>query len=81
MEVADSSFSKDQLKKLPLYGKSRIPEAWLVDVQRSVVEAWTKPGDSGYEHVTRHSIGDSVSPMAFPDITIAVADLFPTKPT
>ena len=55
IEVADSSLRYDRAEKMPRYGRSGIPEAWLVDVTGGVVTVYTTPGAGGYasEHVFR----------------------------
>ena len=37
IEVADTSLSYDRDEKMPLYGRSGIPEAGLVDVQAGTI--------------------------------------------
>lgn len=51
MEVADLSLDYDRDKKLPLYGKWQIPEAWLFDVARRRIERHTEPNLEGYTRV------------------------------
>ena len=48
IEVADSSLRYDREAKLPLYAKTGIPEAWLVDVTARTITVHTKPGADGY---------------------------------
>ena len=47
IEVADSSLRYDRAEKMPRYGRSGIPEAWLVDVTGAVT-VYTTPGAGGY---------------------------------
>ena len=48
IEVADSSLRYDRAEKMPRYGRSGIPEAWLVDVTGGAVTLYTTPGAGGY---------------------------------
>lgn len=43
VEVADTSLEKDKKVKVPLYARFNIPEVWIVDVQRQVVECFWDP--------------------------------------
>jgi Uma2 family endonuclease len=63
--------------KLPIYGSSGIPEAWLVDIRRRAVSVYTQPTGGGYVEMVRRTAGEVLSPTAFPDVEIAVADLLP----
>ena len=49
VEVADTSLRYDRETKLPLYARAGVPEAWLVDLQNSVVEVHTEPSPEGYK--------------------------------
>lgn len=48
VEVADSSYEKDQEVKVPLYAAAAIPEVWLVDLQKDCIEVYTEPKDGAY---------------------------------
>jgi len=76
IEVSDSSVRQDRELKLPLYARARIQEYWIVDVQAEVVEVYRHPSGSGYASVQRFPRGGSVSPSAFPDLRIAVDEIF-----
>jgi Uma2 family endonuclease len=40
IEVADTSLEYDRQLKLPLYAKAGVPEVWLIDLTRGVVEVY-----------------------------------------
>jgi len=61
VEVADSSLLYDQRTKFPLYARSGVAEAWLVDLVNYVVEVHTSPRGGAYEKV-EHFAGASVLP-------------------
>jgi Uma2 family endonuclease len=75
IEVADSSLKYDLEVKAPLYGKSRIPEYWVVDVADRKLHVFREPNELGYqlEWVLRESM--TVEPIAFADWTIGVSEL------
>jgi Uma2 family endonuclease len=45
VEVADSSLLHDRKKKIPLYARSGIQEAWLLNLVRRVLEVYRDPRD------------------------------------
>jgi hypothetical protein len=40
------------------------------------VEVHREPGPDGYASVTLHGSGQTVSPLAFPDVSLPVTDFF-----
>lgn len=48
IEVADSSLEYDRGVKLPLYARHGIPECWLVNLERGVINRCREPSDDGY---------------------------------
>jgi Uma2 family endonuclease len=84
VEVAESSLAFDRQHKGSLYARSRIPEYWIVNLVDDLLEMYRdavpdSPADFGwrYERSTIVRPGATVAPLARPDVTIAVADLFP----
>jgi Uma2 family endonuclease len=75
IEVADSSLRYDRLTKLPLYARAGIAEAWLVDVEHGRVELHRGPEADGYRDVLAPGAGEPFTPLAFPDVTLRIADL------
>jgi Uma2 family endonuclease len=59
-----------------LYSAAGLAEVWIVEVTARVIEVALEPEFDGYRSVRPVGVGNAVSPGAFPDITIAVADLF-----
>jgi Uma2 family endonuclease len=51
IEVADSSFEKDQEIKLPLYALAKIPEVWIVDLSKERVFVYQEPFEEGYKRM------------------------------
>jgi len=75
IEVADSSFDFDQRRKLPLYAGAGIREVWLVDLNRNVVLVHRSPKGRRYQDVRTASQGETLTPLAFPDLTIRVEEI------
>jgi Uma2 family endonuclease len=63
-----------EIVKLPLYARAGIPEAWLVDLPGEAIELHREPGPGGDAHGVRGGRSGHVSPAAFPDIALAVAE-------
>jgi Uma2 family endonuclease len=53
-----------------------IPEYWVVDANSEIVTIYRAPSSDGYGDVQRLAQGGAVAPLAFPDLTIAIADIF-----
>lgn len=77
VEVSDSSSFHDRERKGGVYARAGIPEYWLLDVVAERLEVYRNPGAGIYQ--TRHHLktGDTVTPLANPGASIAVADLLP----
>ncbi|MCL5960621.1 MAG: Uma2 family endonuclease [Chloroflexi bacterium] len=75
VEVADSSADLDRRVKVPIYGRSGIPEVWLVDLEEETVTVYRDPIADGYHTARVPRRGDQLVPAAFPGRTLAVADI------
>lgn len=75
VEIAWTSAPGDRRIKVPLYAGAGIREFWLVDIKKRKLEVYRDPGESGYHSVTRLSRRATVTPEAFPDLEIAVAEI------
>ena len=80
IEVADTTIQFDRQRKLPLYARAGIPESWLLNVDGDALEVHRQPSDHGYRVVQRFGRDDVVTPEAFPDLQIRVADLLGEQP-
>jgi Uma2 family endonuclease len=58
------------------YAEARMAEYWVVDCTSEVVEIHRGPGPDGYREVRRFSVGAVVSPLAFPDLEVPLAEIF-----
>lgn len=75
VEVADTSEGYDRRTKGPLYARYGIPELWIVDLNRNRVTRHLDPTPCGYGTTRVFRRGESLSPLAFPNLTIAVDDI------
>ena len=73
IEVADSSRLFDRSRKMPLYARSGISEAWLVDLVAQTIERQTDPSEKGYRQTTVYQRGDTMTPDALPFLRVDVA--------
>ncbi len=82
VEVAESSRTLDRRHKASLYARAGVPDYWIVDIVDSVLEVHHRPAPWSesvfgwrYVDVKRLDRGATISPVALPSISIAVADL------
>ncbi|QIN79442.1 Uma2 family endonuclease [Rubrobacter marinus] len=75
IEVSDTTLRYDRETKLPLYARSGVREAWIVDLNNGAVERHTEPFESGYRHVRRAGKRGSLASEVLPEITLKVDDL------
>ena len=75
IEVADTTVRHDRGRKLPLYARFGVPEVWLVVLRRSLVEVYRGPESGRYASKTILGRGQSLSPLAFPDVTLSVDEI------
>ncbi len=75
VEVMEHSVAYDREVKVPLYARSGIPEAWLVDLEEVVVEVYQAPSPQGYQRVARLGRGDRLAPQTFPELVLMVDEI------
>jgi Uma2 family endonuclease len=75
IEVADTTVEDDRLRKIPLYARAGIPETWLVNLPGEAVEVYRNPAPDGYRQVLAVRRGQSLAPLAFPDVTLAADEI------
>ena len=77
IEVADSSPYYDRGRKLAGYAASGVPEFWIVNLRNREVTTYADPVGSACTAVRTFRPGDSVSPRAFPDVSLLVDAFMP----
>ncbi|MBM4443187.1 MAG: Uma2 family endonuclease [Candidatus Rokubacteria bacterium] len=76
VEVSDTTTRFDRIVKARLYARAGIAEYWLVDVGTECIDVFRSPTGEAYAETTRAGRGAVVAPLAFPEVTLAVDDLF-----
>ncbi|HEV8683316.1 MAG TPA: Uma2 family endonuclease [Actinomycetota bacterium] len=75
VEVADTSAAYDRSVKVPLYAHAGIPEYWLVDLERGVVEVHRSPAGDRYGEVLELAAGARVAPVSLADVELDVGEI------
>jgi Uma2 family endonuclease len=75
IEVSDTTLELDRSEKLPAYGRAGIKEVWIVNLVDEVIEVYREPHFTGYGSKTILQTGDTAQPLAFPDVSIKLAEL------
>jgi hypothetical protein len=75
VEVADTSEAYDRRTKAPQYARFGIRELWIVDVNRELLTRYLDPAEDGYGTTRVYRRGEALSPLAFPELMIAVNDI------
>jgi hypothetical protein len=77
IEVADTSLEYDRQLKLPLYARAGIPEVWLIDLAREVVEVFADVTADRFAAVTVARGRDPIPSRALGDAVLRVPDVLP----
>lgn len=77
MEVSYSSLAYDRDVKALDYAAAGLPEYWLWDLQHQALLLHRDPHEDGYHQVITLRGEQSASPLAFPDIVLAVDRVLP----
>lgn len=75
VEVADTTVLSDRRYKIPMYARSRVAEAWLVDLTMNVLEVYRGPRTDGYSEQVVVRPGDAVHPQAFSDVAVQISEM------
>lgn len=78
IEVAESSLADDRGEKAILYAEAGIADYWIVNIRDWCVEVHRNPESETYQSVTSHNVHDSISPLAFPEVSLDIGKLFET---
>lgn len=76
IEVAKSSLRRDRAKR-GIYQRAPVDEYWIVNHIDGCVEVYRDSRNGTWQSVTKHVRGETVSPLAFPDVQIPVAEILP----
>jgi Uma2 family endonuclease len=84
VEVSDSRLAVDRGLKASIYARQGIRDYWIVNVRAAAVHVYRDPGrlprpgrGLGYRSIETFDVPAVITPLAVPDVRIAVADLLP----
>ena len=77
VEVADNSLEFDLGEKLARYAAAGIPEVWVANLRAGELVVNTEPEGTAYANVRIIPLDGTVSPQAFPDVVLELADFIP----
>ena len=73
-EVCYKTLAKDLTEKSLVYARNGIPEYWIIDLVNKKLIVHTHPIGSSYSQI-REYIEGTISPLAFPQVAIALKQL------
>jgi len=77
VEVADSSQIHDRKRKAKVYAAAGIQDYWIVNLRIDAVEVLRDPREGVYQTRRTCRRGETISPVARPEASVAVDDLLP----
>ncbi|MHC5609957.1 MAG: Uma2 family endonuclease [Nostoc sp.] len=77
IEVADSSFKLDCETKGKAYSKAGIIDYWVLHVIGRQLHVFREPAEDGYQSEVIVEADGIISPVQFPDLSIAVLEMLP----
>jgi Uma2 family endonuclease len=75
VEVADSTLRFDLGEKAAMYARHGVMDLWVVDLTGDRVVVHRGPTADGYAEVRALTRGESISPLAFPDVTFTIDEI------
>ena len=79
VEVSDSSLTYDRDRKLAAYAAAGVREYWIVNLQQDLIQVFREPSDGTYNVVLSFITGQTLSPLAFEDVTVSVTEIIPPR--
>ena len=76
IEVSESSLDYDRREKAALYAAAGIKDYWIVNLIDLCIEVRRQPRAGKYRETHTYSIGQTLSPMEFPGISLDVSYVF-----
>ena len=74
IEIAGSSANRDRTLKAAIYALGDVREYWVVDLAGKFTDVFRSRESGRWTSVDRLSWTDLVSPIAFPDVVLRIAD-------
>lgn len=79
IEVAESSLAYDCGPKANLYATGGVSDYWVVNIPDECVEVFRQPANGRYRSRQVFRTPEEIHPLALPNISLAVAELFPAR--
>ncbi|NEQ21179.1 MAG: Uma2 family endonuclease [Microcoleus sp. SIO2G3] len=76
VEVSKSTLERDTSVKKKIYARENILEYWVVDVVGRKLIVYRSPVSGDYQQRIELSASETISPLVFPDVEIAIAQIF-----
>ena len=70
VEVSDSTLEYDRGPKIRIYARNSVQEVWIVNIRQNQLEVYRDPENETYKTKTTLSQGQTVTPLAFPDVNL-----------
>lgn len=81
VEVTETSQLHDRERKARDYARAGIPDYWILNLRLDAIEVLRNPQDGLYRSRLVFRRGETISPLARPEVAIPVADLLPRAPS
>jgi Uma2 family endonuclease len=75
IEVSDSTVKYDRDVKIPLYAEAEVPEVWLVNLPRQVLEVYTQAEKGKYKIVRRYAKNETIALQTVAPLEVKVSDI------
>jgi len=77
IEVSDTTLRYDR-QKTDVYARNGLTEVWIVNIPAEQIEVYRDNTGESYATVSRFGRGETVTPLAFPDLSLAIDDILPS---
>lgn len=77
VEVSNTTLNINLQTKARIYAEAEISEYWVLSARDRVLHVFLQPGDGQYGEQFQRREGDAIAPLNFPDLSFAVAQMFP----
>lgn len=74
--LSPSSRKRDKVTKLKLYGRSGVPEYWIIDTEARTMEQFRLIDDERYELINLFERTDKVASDKLPCVSFTISDIF-----
>jgi len=75
IEVSDSTILSDRNVKIPLYGRAGIPEAWLVNLPKKMIEVYCDLAKGRYRKCLKFKRGEVLISPTVPGLSLKVSEI------